>query len=201
MRFSSLPVARPVSIAFLALCVCCADRQLSSGDAGAERGPAAPTPEGDRGNSPRTAGNAGFRLMRTIQFGTIRIGLSPRQVEQNLGPPAKKSPPTFSPATGEYSSAWNYPGRGIELVFDAPDEKAPGAIGQYTLKPPCMLVSAGEIGIGSTRSDIEKRYGNLINRTESSRGKTLVLGSVYGGVIFTLEKGKVISIFVGAAAE
>ena len=45
------------------------------------------------------------------------------------------------------------------------------------------------------------QYLREINKEESVSQESIVLGSIYGGVIFKLEKGRVKSMFVGAAAE
>ena len=46
-----------------------------------------------------------------------------------------------------------------------------------------------------------KAYAAEINREESDLPETVVVGSIYGGVVFTMKNGKVVSIFIGAAAE
>ncbi len=38
-------------------------------------------------------------------------------------------------------------------------------------------------------------------KRKATPGKTFVAGSIYGGVIFTFDDGKVEQIFIGAAAE
>jgi len=39
------------------------------------------------------------------------------------------------------------------------------------------------------------------NREDSARTGSFVAGSIYGGIIFDFQKGKVSQIFLGAAAE
>lgn len=56
------------------------------------------------------------------------------------------------------------------------------------------------IGIGSTAEEVRRAYSGLVN-AEESNDSTIIAGSVYGGLIFTLRNGKVIEIFMGAAAE
>ena len=44
-------------------------------------------------------------------------------------------------------------------------------------------------------------YGRDRNAEESQVGSLFVAGSVYGGLLFTFEAGRVTQIFLGAAAE
>ena len=70
-----------------------------------------------------------------------------------------------------------------------------------TAKAPSKLVTRNGAGIGTTEAEIIKAYGTYEDKENSKRGATFVVGSIYGGVIFTFEKGKVSEIFFGAAAE
>ena len=54
------------------------------------------------------------------------------------------------------------------------------------------------IGVGSTKRDILKAYEGKISNV--SKGSVIV-GSIYGGILFYLENRKVKSMFFGAAAE
>jgi len=49
-------------------------------------------------------------------------------------------------------------------------------------------------------SAVRKAYTEHVDREASDPG-TLVVGSIYGGIIFDFTKGKVSRIFFGAAAE
>lgn len=62
------------------------------------------------------------------------------------------------------------------------------------------LKTSRNMGIGSTAAQIREAYGALIN-SEESKDSVLVVGSIYGGLIFNLRDGKAVQIFLGAAAE
>jgi hypothetical protein len=47
---------------------------------------------------------------------------------------------------------------------------------------------------------VRKAYAAFADGESSSEG-SFVVGSIYGGIIFSFEKGKVSGIFFGAAAE
>ena len=65
---------------------------------------------------------------------------------------------------------------------------------------PCAFATRKGIKIGDAESTARKAYTEHVDRESSDPG-TLVVGSVYGGIIFNFTKGKVSSIFFGAAAE
>jgi hypothetical protein len=65
----------------------------------------------------------------------------------------------------------------------------------------CELATARGVRLGSSEAEVKIAYGREFNAEESRAGETFVAGSVYGGVIFEVEKGKVVGIFIGAAAE
>jgi hypothetical protein len=56
------------------------------------------------------------------------------------------------------------------------------------------------ISIGSSYQEVEQAYKDYMNPEFSNR-ESIVAGSIYGGVVFSFEKGKVKSVFVGAASE
>jgi hypothetical protein len=57
------------------------------------------------------------------------------------------------------------------------------------------------IRIGSTEQEVNEAYGRFRNAEESKQGEVFVAGSVFGGLIFTFQQGRVSKIFIGAAAE
>ncbi|HEX9060384.1 MAG TPA: hypothetical protein VF941_09410 [Clostridia bacterium] len=67
---------------------------------------------------------------------------------------------------------------------------------------PCGLKTKQCIGIGSTKEEVISAYKNLINQEEFNRDNNrIVIGTVYGGIIFSFDNNKVSKVFIGAAAE
>ena len=66
---------------------------------------------------------------------------------------------------------------------------------------PCKLATSRGIKIGSTEAEVTKAYRDVRNAEQSIAGQTFVAGSIYGGAIFTIKAGKIVQIFIGAAAE
>jgi len=58
------------------------------------------------------------------------------------------------------------------------------------------------IGIGNSKDEVMNAYNDLINQEESSIGQGfIVVGSVYGWILFTFDKSKVSEIFIGVSAD
>ena len=95
---------------------------------------------------------------------------------------------------------WDWPVRGVTLVLDSDTQAGPFSIAAITIHAPCAYKTNKNVGVGSARAEVEKAYGAAVNQEESG-AESIVVGSTYGGVIFTIADGKVSEIFVGAAAE
>ncbi|HEY6529204.1 MAG TPA: hypothetical protein VIZ65_10960 [Cellvibrionaceae bacterium] len=106
-----------------------------------------------------------------------------------------------SEADGAWHQAWSAKGCGLTLSFSAQDKKSPLRLSDMEIIAPSQLKTERGVGIGSTEAQVRTQYIGQINTEESVAQKTLVLGSMYGGVIFELNKGSVQRIFVGASAE
>jgi hypothetical protein len=48
---------------------------------------------------------------------------------------------------------------------------------------------------------VTNAYSQHINKEDSAPDTCIVVGSIYGGLIFTFKEGKVNTVFIGAAAE
>jgi hypothetical protein len=107
----------------------------------------------------------------------------------------------LSEKDGNYVQDWHYPDKGIELLMSAGEKKS-GAktIANITASAPCTFATRKGIKIGDAESAARKAYAEHVDRETSDPG-TLVVGSIYGGIIFNFTKGKVSRIFFGAAAE
>jgi hypothetical protein len=77
---------------------------------------------------------------------------------------------------------------------------APKSIASIVLTTPSRLSTTRGIRIGSTAKAVMKAYKAEWER-ESSKPDIFVAGSIYGGLIFNFQNGKVSKIFLGAAAE
>jgi hypothetical protein len=140
-------------------------------------------------------------MLKAEGLGELRLDLPEKAVLKLLGPPAKRGALVFQEADGNYVQDWHYPDKGIDLLMSAGEKKS-GAktIANITASAPCTFATRKGIKIGDAESVARKAYAEHADR-EMSDPDTLVVGSIYGGIIFNFTKGKVNRIFFGAAAE
>ena len=102
---------------------------------------------------------------------------------------------------GVYHQKWEYTGCGITLDMVSDRKGALKSIESITLVSPGTLSTKRGVRIGSTRQEVMKAYKPYWNREDSEFFGNFVAGSIYGGLAFTFQNGKVSKIFLGAAAE
>jgi hypothetical protein len=143
-----------------------------------------------------------FVLMNSEQLGTLKLGtpLSQLKLPAGCGSP-QKDEETFWGADGALHQDWVYKACGLELGLVREKNTDPQHLFALTLRAPSRLKTLRGIGIGSTAQAVLKAYAAEYNPAESQKGKTIVAGTVYGGLIFMLKQGKVTEILWGAWAE
>jgi hypothetical protein len=134
-------------------------------------------------------------------LGTLRLGLTGAEVMKALGKPSGKGKDVLWEAIGEWVQEWNYPAKGLALNMASGKKGGAKSLFSISASAGCTLATARGIRIGSTEAEVRKAYGAVEDRESSVRGESFVAGSLYGGVIFRFEKGRVSDIFIGAAAE
>jgi hypothetical protein len=139
--------------------------------------------------------------LNAFKIGKLHTGIPAGEVTGLPGCVFKKGKLISSEADGAWHQTWSAPGCGLTLGFTAQDKKAPLSLFDFKIEAPNTFKTQKGIGIGSSEAQVRAQYLRDINKEESTSQQTLVLGSMYGGVVFELENGKVTSIFVGASAE
>jgi hypothetical protein len=135
------------------------------------------------------------------QVGKLHLGLSEKVVKQIIPGKLTRGPEQKQGADGQYHQEWKYPADGLTLGMVSEKKGAPKSIESITITSPSKLQTQRGIGIGSTEAEVAKAYGPFRNAEESKPGELLVAGSIFGGVMFNFQQGKVSQIFIGAAAE
>ncbi len=135
-------------------------------------------------------------------FGWLKEGTKAKVVLEKLGQPETKGERFEEGATGDIIETWTWKQKGIDLTANAPNMKDPVQnVSRITITAPCKLKTDRGVGIGSTEAEVRKAYAGTYPPLFDKPGKSLVAGSIYGGVFFDFENGKVIRIFIGAGAE
>ncbi|MEY4588525.1 MAG: hypothetical protein RL497_601 [Pseudomonadota bacterium] len=136
-----------------------------------------------------------------FHLGKLHYGMPAAQAVGLPGCVFTKNKLATSEVDGAWHQSWDAAGCGVTLGFVAKEKKAALTLDQIEIQAPSQIKTDREVGVGSSEADVRTHYAKDINAEESRPQETIVLGSIYGGVIFDLDKGRVVRIFVGAAAE
>ena len=134
-------------------------------------------------------------------LGKLKLGQKAADVTALLGKPESMGKDTEWGATGEWVQEWQFKKQGLTINMASTTKGGAKTVLTITGIAPCKLSTARGIHLGSTIAQVTKAYGDVQDKEQSKPGQSFVAGSLFGGVIFTFESGKVSEIFIGAAAE
>ena len=140
-------------------------------------------------------------LLTEERIGCLRIGLSEGDLKKSLSCELKRGPENLWGADGAYHQTWQCASCGLNLGMFSEKRRGSKAIESITLTSPSTLSTKRGIRIGSSEKEVRKAYRALWNREDSKASGSFVAGSIFGGMIFYFQDGKVREIFLGAAAE
>lgn len=130
----------------------------------------------------------------------LKSGLKQKIIIDSLGEPDEKGEDTYWGATGTYVQEWKYNSKGISLEMESAEQNGNKNVLMITLISPSSCKTSKLISVGSKKEDVIKAYSGNIN-PEFSNDIRIVVGSIYGGIIFSIDNNIVTKIFIGAAAE
>lgn len=157
--------------------------------------------EGSEEDPADKAMRVGEKLLSEERFGTVGLGVSGPALVKALGSKVKKGKVQEWGADGAFHQSWFFSEHDLEVDMSAEEKKGAYSAESMMIKSKSKLKSARGIGIGASRDEVEKAYGDLRN-PEDSDSDAFVAGSVYAGLIFSFdEAGRVKAMFLGAAAE
>lgn len=131
--------------------------------------------------------------------GPLKLGMDEAKVVKLLGKPAKNSFPQEEGATGDFVADWEWPKQGIVLGMASDKRSGPFRVRSIEIMAPSTLATTRGVTIGMAAADLPARYQRNVDEGRDDPAEYLV-GSVYGGMLFTLKDDKVASVFVGAMA-
>ncbi len=144
--------------------------------------------------------NAQFNT-KEERIGALHLEMAAKDLSRAISCKPQKGKELLEGATGEYVQDWKYPRCGVTLKMSSASKAGPKTVAIITIEAPSDLKTSKGIHIGSTEKEVIKVYGPYRDPEGSVAGQKFVAGSVYDGVIFTFKNGKVVAIFLGAAAE
>jgi hypothetical protein len=169
--------------------------------------PAETESEETSGNPQDTAGvddtdyfAMGESLVETESIGPVRLWMSESELLDAVGQPDSQSEPEVWGADGSMHSVWSYVTLGLYLDMLQYDESSAPVVFSITADDSCDYETQQGIRIGDTRDDVMAVYADVYNPYESEED-LLVLGSIFCGMLVTLENDVVTGFYVGAIAE
>ena len=152
--------------------------------------------------SPLRAADSTGAFLQAEHLGGLRLGTAEKDVLKLLGQPEKKGGLVMQEADGTFVQQWEYPAKGLSLQMSAGGKKTGAkSIAAITASAPCALATKAGIKIGSAAADVRKAYAGHADKETPPTAGQFTVGSIYGGIIFNFDKGKVSRIFFGAGAE
>ena len=188
---------KPLILSFLVLVfLSCNDHKKESPAAENDTTTFAPSPVTDTSNT------APSGKIDIESFGPVKIGQPASETLKALGEPDEKTVATEWGADGLLHEDWTWISHGIKINLSSEKTNISGSMAVFSINASatCPFKTKSGIGIGNSYEDIVAAYPRDINKDESSK-EQVTIGSVYGGIIFTLQQNKVTNIFLGAAAE
>jgi len=136
------------------------------------------------------------------RIGGLRLGMPEKEFQSLIPCKPQKGKEIYEGGTGEHVQTWRYPECGIALKMSSERKGGAKSIASITITAPSKFATGGGIHIGSTESEVMKAYGQYRDQEwDVKKTNQFVAGSIYDGIIFNLKDGKVVRIFLGAAAE
>jgi hypothetical protein len=159
------------------------------------------TPTAQPTQGDKDFGQIGSALMASESLGGVSIGMTETQLTAALGKPDSKSIPLVYGSDGLDHSYWTYVKIGLVIGMakdDAKDKEA--SVCYISADTSCAFATKQGVKIGDTADAVKAAYADAIDPQAGDEG-TIVAGSVFGGIQFTIQDGKVTAIFIGASAE
>lgn len=130
--------------------------------------------------------------------GWIKLGTSGNLIKKHIDSLSISTKDSISAVNGNYQEQWG--AEGYLFYMEAEKQGAElYVVGVDVVMPSTAKTSKG-IGIGATKAEVLRQYGKYVDKAFTTPD-VIVAGSVYDGLIFTMKEGRVVQLFLGAAAE
>ena len=151
--------------------------------------------------TPKDYEQIGFDLMGAESLGQLQLDMSETLLKGKIGNPDKKSKAVVWGSDSLEHATWTYSKLGLEIDMQKePNSKAEYVVYSIFAKAPCTYATQRGIKIGDKKDAVLAAYKDEVN-AEMTNDESIVLGSVFGGVIVSVKNGLVTEIFIGASAE
>jgi hypothetical protein len=130
-------------------------------------------------------------------IGPLHVRMTDNELIAVLGKPRSRQKPSEEGATGEWVGAWTWVGASALMVSDT--RNGPRTARDVSVIAPSTYATKRGIHLGSTRADVERLYPRSPDDQQQDPD-SYVVGSVYGGLLFSFAHDRVTSISIGVFA-
>lgn len=154
--------------------------------------------------APRPAATSTAGDAATI--GPLHLGLTDAEVRTAVGDPEQARGPDPDPSTGTPTLFWDYPAKGVDLVFESEKAGSPFHLVTVILYAPCDWEAASGLSIGGDEQAGRSALKGWLAEGEvveldlgEDAENTMAIQFVKANVVLALafEDGKISSIFLG----
>ena len=134
-------------------------------------------------------------------LGPLTLGMPEQEIKAQLGEPETAGTPELWGADGLLHWTLSYPAQGLSLDL-AGTSAGEGTLYAIHAAAPCALATARGLAIGAPRDTVLTLYAGLINpEWDEQASGSILIGTIFGGIMIGIENGLVSSLFIGAMAE
>ena len=134
-------------------------------------------------------------------LGPLTLGMPEQEIKAQLGEPETAGTPELWGADGLLHWTLAYPAQGLSLDL-AGTSAGEGTLYAIHAAAPCALATARGLAIGSPRDTVLTLYAGLINpEWDEQASGSILIGTIFGGIMIGIENGLVSSLYIGAMAE
>jgi hypothetical protein len=140
-------------------------------------------------------------LTSTESLDDLRLGLTLEDLKKLLPDGNTKGKREEEGATGEFVQSFVDDKQGVDVLLTATSATGPQTVRAITIRAPSTRKTKRGIGIGSKGEDVKKAYADVLDPDVPPTPESIIAGSIYDGVMFSLDSDEVTSIFIGPGAE
>ena len=134
-------------------------------------------------------------------LGPLTLGMPEQEIKAQLNEPETAGTPELWGADGLLHWTLAYPAQGLSLDL-AGTSAGEGTLYAIHAAAPCTLTTARGLAIGAPRETVLTLYAGLINpEWDEEASGSILIGTIFGGIMIGIENGLVSSLFIGAMAE
>lgn len=141
-----------------------------------------------------------FDINSEVFNGWLKLGVTEKVVLTKLSKDYKVEHDEVSQVNGAYQQLWDFKKAGISLLMESETPEGEKRVAAIYISSPSSFKTSKGLGIGSDKLLVYQEYNPYLDNDNITH-ETIVVGSIYEGMLFSIKNDTVTDIFLGAAAE